>query len=224
MAKYTISDIHGNYNLLLKMMKLINFSEEDILYVIGDIIDRGPESLAVYEYIRRHKNIKMIKGNHEQLAEDGLDTLDTYNWFGNGGQQTYYELLTQNCIAYNYMDRFTEWCKSLPYYIIDGDKILVHAGIKIFEEATSVEELMAMQTPKDMLWERNKNAQNERFENYTVICGHTRTAKIEASSKGKIIKGDSVIYIDCGANSYGTLGCLNLDTLEEYYVGRQYSE
>ena len=37
--RYVVSDIHGNYELLVKLLKKINFSEDDTLFVLGDVID-----------------------------------------------------------------------------------------------------------------------------------------------------------------------------------------
>ena len=39
---YVMSDIHGEYEKYLKMLDLIGFRDEDELYVLGDVIDRGP--------------------------------------------------------------------------------------------------------------------------------------------------------------------------------------
>lgn len=44
MSTYCISDIHGCFNEFQDMLKLINFQKEDELYILGDIIDRGPQS------------------------------------------------------------------------------------------------------------------------------------------------------------------------------------
>ena len=38
---YAMSDLHGCYNLYVKMLEKINFSDEDTLYLLGDYVDRG---------------------------------------------------------------------------------------------------------------------------------------------------------------------------------------
>lgn len=47
MSTYVISDIHGNYDAYKEMLKKIRFSEEDMLYILGDILDRGPQPIKV---------------------------------------------------------------------------------------------------------------------------------------------------------------------------------
>ena len=47
MTRYVCSDIHGQYSLFLKALDRIGFSESDHMYIIGDVIDRGPDSMAL---------------------------------------------------------------------------------------------------------------------------------------------------------------------------------
>lgn len=49
------------------MMDLIQLTEDDILYILGDVIDRGNGSLQILDYIMSHKNIKMLLENYEDL-------------------------------------------------------------------------------------------------------------------------------------------------------------
>lgn len=39
---YVVSDIHGYYDRYLKLLEVINFTDDDTLYILGDIVDRGP--------------------------------------------------------------------------------------------------------------------------------------------------------------------------------------
>lgn len=43
MATYVVSDLHGQYRIFLKLLEMVDFSENDQLYMLGDAIDRGPE-------------------------------------------------------------------------------------------------------------------------------------------------------------------------------------
>ena len=51
-----------------------------------------------------------------------------------------------------------------------------------------------------------------------IVTGHTVTSFIDEASRGRIWRGNGNIAIDCGAVYNGVLGCLCLDTLEEFYV------
>lgn len=65
---YVMSDIHGRYDVFIKMLNKIKFTDKDTLYVIGDVFDRGPESIRTSLYIMSKENIIMLAGNHEFTA------------------------------------------------------------------------------------------------------------------------------------------------------------
>ena len=76
---YCMSDIHGEKDRFDKMLDLIHFSDSDTLYIIGDVIDRGPSGIEILKFIMDHPNIILIMGNHEDIC---LKTLGPRNEFG----------------------------------------------------------------------------------------------------------------------------------------------
>ena len=44
---YVMSDIHGNYYAFKKMLEQINFSDKDLLYIAGDLVDYGEEGIEL---------------------------------------------------------------------------------------------------------------------------------------------------------------------------------
>ena len=48
-AIYVISDIHGEYDLFMKMLEKIKFQDTDTLYILGDILDRGPNPIHLWK-------------------------------------------------------------------------------------------------------------------------------------------------------------------------------
>ena len=75
MSRYVISDIHGNAERFHKMLDEINIDfSKDILYINGDIVDRGKNSLKLlFEIIdlkiKYGNHVVLIKGNHEHFLE-----------------------------------------------------------------------------------------------------------------------------------------------------------
>lgn len=70
MAVYVISDIHGCYDTFIKLLENSEFDiNNDVLYILGDIIDRGDKTLEMYEWVKEriNKNVFMILGNHEDM-------------------------------------------------------------------------------------------------------------------------------------------------------------
>ena len=58
---YAMSDLHGCYDKYIKMLEKINFNENDMLYILGDIVDRGPDGIKILLDINSSdRNVKII--------------------------------------------------------------------------------------------------------------------------------------------------------------------
>ena len=67
MAIYAISDLHGQYGIFEKLLEVIDFSDDDYMYVLGDAIDRGPDGIRILQRIMSSPNMDLLIGNHEFL-------------------------------------------------------------------------------------------------------------------------------------------------------------
>lgn len=67
MADYAIGDLQGCFNEFNALLQRVDFNpSKDHLYLVGDIIARGPNSLACLDYIYRHQNsVTITLGNHD---------------------------------------------------------------------------------------------------------------------------------------------------------------
>ena len=82
---WVVSDIHGCYQWLMDELKRRHFNPyEDLLISVGDLIDRGPDSVKTLQLINE-KWFRAVRGNHEQMAMDSLDNNDSALWAMNGG-------------------------------------------------------------------------------------------------------------------------------------------
>ena len=70
-----ISDIHGNYNAYMDMLKKIQFDDDDILYILGDILDRGPNPIQIILDVMKRPNVEVLAGNHCVMALECLSFL-----------------------------------------------------------------------------------------------------------------------------------------------------
>ena len=68
MATYVISDIHGQYDMFMDLLYKISFSDKDTLYILGDIIDRGPHPIKTMRKLMEMPNVICLLGNHEYMA------------------------------------------------------------------------------------------------------------------------------------------------------------
>lgn len=73
MATYAISDLHGQYGIFEKLLEVIDFSDDDYMYVLGDAIDRGPDGIRILQKIMTSPNMDLLIGNHEFLMLNSVD-------------------------------------------------------------------------------------------------------------------------------------------------------
>ncbi len=70
LKKYTrtivVGDIHGCYKELVKLLTAVQFSDQDLLISVGDLVDRGPASLDVLKFFHNTENAYTVAGNHER--------------------------------------------------------------------------------------------------------------------------------------------------------------
>ena len=73
MAVYAVSDLHGQYDTFIAGLKKIEFSDDDMLYLIGDAIDRGLDGIKILQFIKEYRNMDLILGNHEFMMLNSID-------------------------------------------------------------------------------------------------------------------------------------------------------
>lgn len=219
--KYVMSDLHGCYDKFIKMLEIINFNEQDELYILGDIFDRGSQPIKILEYIIAHDNIHLLKGNHEKMYEEFFESGDSSLWYFNGGKTTWEGIVSKR---YDYAECLYKYIKGLPVVKVVGKFILVHAGLylpKNYNELT-LKELLELQEEEINLWTREHIYSDIQYKDYKIICGHNVVQSINNDCENpKIIHRNGHIFIDCGCcfeRANGKLACLRLDDMEEFYV------
>ncbi|WP_422667096.1 symmetrical bis(5'-nucleosyl)-tetraphosphatase [Buchnera aphidicola] len=123
MSTYIIGDIHGCYTEMMLLLKKVSFnSQKDYLWVTGDMVARGPDSLKVLRYLYSLQDrVKIVLGNHD------LNLISVF--FGNKKNKK------ENCFnnLFNADDSITlmHWLRNQSVLQIDEDQkiIMVHAGI-----------------------------------------------------------------------------------------------
>lgn len=232
---YVTSDLHGCAPAdLNRLLAQADFSEEDFLFVLGDVIDRGDHGAELLLWLTEQTNVQLILGNHEgmllacdfvfeEVTEENLNKLSTRqmelleNWFCNGGGATLKGLTKILHEDPGLIEGIMDYLREAPLYeklrVNGRNYVLTHAGLGNFHHDKSLEHY----TPRELLWERP--ALTDRyFEDATVVFGHTPTQLYGEQYQGKALKTDSWICIDTGAACGGKPMLLRLDDLKEYYL------
>ncbi|MBQ7864195.1 MAG: fructose-bisphosphatase class III [Lachnospiraceae bacterium] len=220
MARYTyvISDIHGQFDALMQMIEQIAFSEEDELYIIGDVIDRGPKSVECIRWIMEQDNVLTLLGNHELIL------YDTYLH----NALPVYKSLTQirELMTEAEQKAVMRWIEDMPeckFITVNGKKFYLN-HTQIASPDYFKEELTDRMFPD---YARYYGYNNLSVKDLVCIHGHIPTMEMrrwnkqERNSSIWKNKSNTIIDIDCGAgypNEGGQLGCLRLNDMKEFYV------
>ncbi|WP_315790043.1 metallophosphoesterase family protein [Fischerella sp. JS2] len=190
--RIVIGDVHGHYEGLMRLLDAIAPASDDQVYFLGDLIDRGPQSAQVVNFVK-DSPYQCLLGNHEQMLLNILTkripTPTVQAWLYSGGQATVasYEEAT---IPHDHL----EWFDNLPTYIDLGDIWLVHAGVNPFIPLTE-------QTANQFCWVRDEfhSIEEPYFSDKLMIIGHTITFTLPGVSPGQLAQGQGWLDIDTGA-------------------------
>ena len=143
-----ISDIHGGIHLLKELLKKVNYTTNDYLFIIGDILEKGPYSLETLQYIMelsKNENVYVLIGNNDFVLINILndEKIDKYLTYINKTNSIYKDfikyfnynitnedsLLNLNKLIRKNFSKEIEFILNLPT-IIETDKLLfAHASI-----------------------------------------------------------------------------------------------
>lgn len=120
MATYAIGDIQGGYNEFRRLLDLINFNAKDKLWLVGDIVNRGPDSLLVLRFLRTISDkIVAVLGNHDLhllMVAEGCAKMrpsDTLEEILNAPDR----------------DELLHWLRHQRLLYVSGQYVMVHAGL-----------------------------------------------------------------------------------------------
>ena len=226
---YAVSNLHGNYAKFKELLTTISFKDTDIMYVLGDIVDYGEEGLELIGDLSVRYNVYPIVGEHDFMAVKMLSGFEKMlksgeapdkkfisqmtEWAADGGQVTLDAFRTLDA---EMREGIIDYLSDMTLYeeVTAGGKdyLLVHAGIAGFKKGIDLDDLKP-----EAFFTEALDLTKKYFDDKTVVVGHNPMTE-ENGGNGRIFFGNGSIAIDCGEARGGTIGCLRLDDLKEYYV------
>ena len=162
---WVIGDIHGYRKTLEALVSRLDLQENDILICLGDMVDRGPDSVGVVELFMNQGNWYALLGNHEEMMM--IDWSKT-NGFGNYSTNGFWS--SEKPLSREKMLEIMGFMSSLPTEIVLDRFRLVHAGYADMPYSTSLDE----QTDEQRLWSRDVFTVAYPLDpDRTIIVGHT---------------------------------------------------
>lgn len=227
---YVISDIHNDYDSFMDMLGKIDFSGNDMMYIVGDIFDRSinPKPLELYKAIRCRANIVPILGNHDRwLCRYILRYLENNNdepyWYNS------FDILEKQ-MSNQQLYELAVWIDNMPLQLEiqdeNGEKyLLAHA------QTFSPDENIADESAFTMGRFIDKEYLENGVEGYTSVIGHHCTSLLRTWMGWKQTvnlevfanKNRNVFGIDVGNGYRNTrlghrLACMRLEDKNIFYI------
>lgn len=233
---FVFSDVHGCFDQYRAMLEKMRLQDTDTLYVLGDVIDRGPDGVKILRDMMVRPNVAPILGNHEltaaiclpwlleEITDRSIAAMDETrigalnDWLLNGGETTLREL---GKLTREERGAVLDYLREMDLYaeVEAGGQsfVLIHAGLDHFSPGKPLEEYELT----DFLFGRSRPA-GDYYPDRIVVFGHTPTRLLrqwaEQTPEDGIFRYGNQIAIDCGCACGGRLGGLCLETMEEFYV------
>lgn len=233
---YVLSDIHGNTRRFESVMEQIALREDDVLYVLGDVTDRGKDGVKLLGRLLNMPNARLLLGNHEHMMLECLDTIygpdpegaelrqrKFARWYRNGGRVTEESV---KALDFTERRRIFDRLRALPleYDVEAGGRRykLVHGapGEDYEKYGERYDDVLTF-----AVWMRWK-ADHVPDGDYTLVFGHTPTDEYQSDDPLALWYGERMIGIDCGCcypdpplpgERCGRLACLRLDDMRVFY-------
>lgn len=235
MNRYAVADLHGQLDLLRQVKEYLH--EDDVLYILGDSGDRGPQPWATLKMSLGDPQFIYLMGNHDLMLLEAIDTVlkegeealtHLYNrvnsrdpigiCYLNGGLST-----LEGWMADPARNHYYQKLRMAPLEIwlaaLDRKRFiyLTHAGYS--------PHLYNALTVEDMVWDRQHFFDDPAQDGSLLVHGHTPCTHLkEKLQENKRLYDDSQGYvfyangtkidIDMGACFYNETILLNIDTLE----------
>jgi len=224
---YAVGDIHGRLDLLDGLIErmtedygAMGRQDPPVLIMLGDYVDRGPQSSAVIDRLIALKGqaaegrfeFRALMGNHEETLLHFLDDpMAGPSWVEYGGGETMAsygvqrpvgraepEVWEQTRQAFRaaFPPAHETFLRQLELMVVYGDYVFVHAGVKPGLP-------LDRQVAADLLWIRNEFLDNPHGLKATVVHGHTPVEEV--------FVGRQRINVDTGAYATGVLTAIRLD-------------
>lgn len=222
---YAVGDVHGCLDAFDRLLNEIGrdsarYEGRVILLMLGDLVDRGPDSAGVIERVL-HQQLPgdeqhVLMGNHEEAMLGVYDgSVEPRGWLSYGGLQTL------ESYGVDRSEHFTRgfdlgrrmheaipidhiaFLRSLPNHLTIGDYLFVHAGIRPGVP-------IGQQVAADLRWIRAGFLDSDADHGVTVVHGHTISGEPETMANR--------IGIDTGCYSGGPLTALVLEGSEQRFL------
>ncbi len=216
MRTLAIGDIHGCYTALTTLADQVGFADGDQVILLGDYIDRGPDSGRVLDWILTLSDqlpVTAVRGNHEVMVLTSRNDSEFYRaWLSFGGEET--------LASYGVDDFHGPWRGEIPdahWQFLQSTKPYYETESHIFVHAGAYPDYSMDEQSEYMLYWSSFNFIKPHRSGKEIICGHS------SQKSGRIATADHAICIDTWVYGGGWLTCLDVAS-KQYWQANQRGE
>lgn len=166
---WAIGDVHGCFITLKKLISKIN---PRIVYLCGDLVNRGLDSKGVLDYAMKTPSVRPLMGNHEYIviqAHHSPSSAIAQSWLEKSGGQEFLESFGVDHIRKVPL-KYIAFMKTFPVVRRYGQVVLSHAGADM-----SLEKPFSKSEANRMWLMTNRKVKEPKDPNWTIVFGHTPT-------------------------------------------------
>ena len=230
-----VSDIHGHLDRFTQLLRQMDYSGEDILILVGDLIEKGPESLRVVQYVMdlaRQHPVYVSMGNVDlgrllKVDDDSTEGVESWAGFLRWAERAwdgslFHEMLAdmgipadqvtgeraaeyRSCMLEQFHEEL-EFLWSRPTILKAGKYLFVHGGIP-------TEDLQSLEGTDPSPYLKNDDflSQGHAFREYIVVTGHWPTClyRVDREDVSPVFDSERQILCIDGGNGLKRSGQLN---------------
>lgn len=228
---FVVANLYGRLEKFEKLIKKINLKDSDILYVLGNIVDYGDQSIELVNDLSGRYNVYSVLGEHDYKAylllsefdrmikEGGVPsasfTKDMISWAQDGGQATLEAFKDADSDS---KEGFLDYLSDLPVFeevtLKNGKEfVLTCRGIAGFDKNTDLYDYSL-----DAFINGFLDLDKTYFDEKTMIVGYLDYEHTPAGRAGKVTAKNNNIALAPDMSENDDVVCVCLETNDEYYV------
>lgn len=228
---FVVSNLYGRLDKFEKLIKKINLKDSDVLYVLGNIVDYGEQSIELVNDLSARYNVYSVLGEHDYkaylllsefdriLKEGGAPSIsfskEMIQWAQNGGQAT---LEAFKNATPDDKEGFLDYLSDLPVFeeatLKNGKEyVLTCRGIDNFDKDTDLYDYELDDFMNGYL-DIDKTYFNDRI----MVVGYLDYEHTPAGRAGRVTSKNNNIALAPDMSENDDVVCICLETNDEYYV------
>ena len=228
---FVVSNLYGRLDKFEKLIRKINLKDSDVLYILGNIVDFGEDSIELVNDLSTRYNVYSVLGEHDYKAYILLSEFDRIlkdggvpsanfskemiAWAQNGGQITLEAFKNADKDS---KEGFLDYLSDLPVFeevtLKNGKEfVLTCRGIDGFDKNTDLYDY-----DLDNFMNGYLDIEKIYFDKKTMIVGYLDYEHTPVGRAGKVNAKNNNIALACDMSENDEVVCVCLETNDEYYV------